>query len=398
MAVLAECPQCHKKQATKNKLCLCGEDLDKAKKSKRVKYWINYRDPEGKQCRQSVGSFEALDGYSITDAQDALAKRTVQKKENRLFDIKAECKMTFKQLTDWYLSLEKIKVLAYYPTLKICLDTFNSEFGSWVVSQIKPMNLENYQVKRKAHGKADHTVDIEIGCAKAMINKAFDNDLVGGDTLKTFKRVKKLLKKNSNARKNIVSPEQFKKLFDALPYHTKAIFTTAYYTGMRRGEILSLTWDKVNFEKRLIELEATDTKDKEPRTIPICDELYLLLKRTPKALHDDHVFLFKGKQIKDIRTGLKRACRDAGIVYGRCYKGGFVFHDTRHTFNTYMRKAGVPESVIMGITGHSTREMFDRYDTIDAEDKRQAVTRLEVYLRNLSENVDQSVDQVQNLR
>ena len=45
-----------------------------------------------------------------------------------------------------------------------------------------------------------------------------------------------------------------------------------------------------------------------------------------------------------------------------------------------MRKAGVPESVIMEITGHSTREMFDRYNTIDEDDTRKAVDQLEVYL------------------
>ena len=70
--------------------------------------------------------------------------------------------------------------------------------------------------------------------------------------------------------------------------------------------------------------------------------------------------MFKGKPVKDIRTSLYRACKDVGIQAGRGDRNGFVFHDLRHTFNTYMSKAGVSESVIMGITGHSTREMFDR--------------------------------------
>jgi len=45
-----------------------------------------------------------------------------------------------------------------------------------------------------------------------------------------------------------------------------------------------------------------------------------------------------------------------------------------------MRKAGVPESVIMKITGHSTREMFLRYDSVDKDDKMQAVNKLDAYL------------------
>jgi hypothetical protein len=48
-----------------------------------------------------------------------------------------------------------------------------------------------------------------------------------------------------------------------------------------------------------------------------------------------------------------------------------------------MRKAGVPESVIMKITGHSTREMFDRYNTVDEEDARDAVGKLHYYLASV---------------
>lgn len=59
----------------------------------------------------------------------------------------------------------------------------------------------------------------------------------------------------------------------------------------------------------------------------------------------------------------------------------------RHTFNTNMRKAGFAESVIMAITGHSTREMFDQYNVIDEEDRVDAVNRLEVFFQNVTQNV-----------
>jgi hypothetical protein len=52
-------------------------------------------------------------------------------------------------LTDWYLDLKKAKTLASYPTLKILLSQFNSEFRSKVLGKIKLEDLENYQVKRK---------------------------------------------------------------------------------------------------------------------------------------------------------------------------------------------------------------------------------------------------------
>lgn len=81
MAILAECPTCRRKQATKNKVCKCGESLDKAKKSRKVRYWITYRLPGGKQRKEAVASFADLNPYSIEDARTAEAKRRVHKKK-----------------------------------------------------------------------------------------------------------------------------------------------------------------------------------------------------------------------------------------------------------------------------------------------------------------------------
>jgi len=384
MAILAECPGCHKKQSVSNRLCDCGEDLVKAKKSKRVRFWINYRIPGGKQKRESVG-------YSIEEAKDADGKRRSQKRENRIFDIKPDAKMSFYELTKWYLNLESVKALARYPILKINLNSFNAVFGDNIVNTLKPVDLENYQVKRKAQGQADSYIDQQIAMARAMINKAFDNDIVSGDIIKIFKRVKKLLKGDSNARDRVLSSDEFNRLMEALPSHTRAVVATGYYGGMRKGEVLNLTWSHIDMKNRIIKLEASETKDREARKIPICDGLYDILLSIPKAIHDDHVFLFKGKPIKDFRTALRRACRDAGIPYGRRTKDGFVFHDTRHCFNTNMRRSGVPESVIMKITGHSTREMFLRYDTVDSSDIRKAVDQMEGFLKSVDQNVDQGI-------
>jgi integrase len=126
-----------------------------------------------------------------------------------------------------------------------------------------------------------------------------------------------------------------------------------------------------------------------------------LPNRIQKTNDDTHVFQYKEKSLEgDIRNSLKKACKAAGIIYGRFEKGGFIFHDLRHTFNTNMRKSGVAESVIMEITGHSSRSMFDRYNTIDEDDTRKAVEQLQTFLKSVvdqddsqSANVDQTVDQ-----
>ncbi len=64
----------------------------------------------------------------------------------------------------------------------------------------------------------------------------------------------------------------------------------------------------------------------------------------------------------------------------------FRFHDLRHTFNTNMRKAGVNQSVIMRLTGHKTLSMFQRYNTVDLADAKEAYHKLEEMLRQGQEH------------
>jgi len=356
------------------------------KRSKKVRYWIVYRVPGGKQRWEPVG-------YSVEEARDAEGKRRGQKRENRIFDIKPEAKMTYNELAGWFLDLEKVKTKAYYPTLKYNLASFNAEFGNVIVNQIKPADLENYQAKQKAAGYSDSYVDQQIGAARTMIYKAFDNDLVGGDLLKVFRKAKKLLKRESNRRDKVLSyPDEYERLIAALPYHTKPIVEMAFWTGMRRGEIVSLTWDKVDLEKRMIRLGAKDTKEGRAKRVPISHTLQAVLMYLPTRLRgsdtDNHVFQYRGEPIKgDIRKSLENACMEANIPYGRFEQGGFIFHDLRHTFTTIARRAGIPRNVIMTITGHTANDMNFRYDMVDEDDLLKAIDQIENYLANVSKNV-----------
>jgi integrase len=377
MAVLMECPICHTKQAPTNKRCSkCTEDLEKAKRRQAgnvVRYWIRNR-LKGKQVAEYIG-------LSLSEARDADGERKAQKRRDPHFKPKSDHRITFNGLTDWYLKLESVRALASYEIIKIRLAVFNEAFGETAISDLKLSDLENYQIQRLKAGKAPATVDHEIKKMQTVVLKAFNDERISGDVLRIFKRCKPTLKKGSDVRTRILSAGEFEAIMANLPRQVKAIFAIGYFTGMRRSEILGLTWDKIDKKSRTINLAAADTKDKQARVIPICDELWAILKEIPQNIHEPHLFQYRGKPISDIRDSLRPACKAAGVVYGRFQKDGFIFHDLRHTFNTNMRKAGVAESVIMAITGHSTREMFDRYNVVDLDDTRKAVHQLEGHLK-----------------
>ncbi len=391
MAILAECPVCHRKQAVKNRLCSCGEDLVKAKRSKRVKYWITYRLPDGKQKRESVDAYADLNGYSIEDANKALSKRVVQKAEKRLMDVKPEFKTTFGKLSEWYLDLVSVKALASYKTIKGKLEKFNQEFGNTIVGTIKLADLENRRARLRKGGLKPKTIDDDINYVKTMVIKAFDNDLVGGDLLKAFKRLKPLLKGHANARNRVLTKAEYEALLAQSPKHLKDLLVTGYWTGMRKGEIINLLWDRIDLKGNFIHLEASDTKEGKAKSVPIGEELYKVLSKLPRPILGGHVFLYNSKPIRNrFETALKRACGKAGIVWGREVKGGFVFHDLRHTFVTNMRKAGVDRDVRAAIVGHAIKDMQGRYDEVDDQDKLAAIRQLESYRFT---SVDQTVDQ-----
>ena len=249
------------------------------------------------------------------------------------------------------------------------------------MSDILPADLENLQAKRTAQGLKPKTIDDEINYAKTMVIKGFDNDKIGGDALRAFRRVKKLLKGHANARDRYVTIDEFNRILEALSMrHLKNILTVGYWSGMRKGEITKLTWDRVDLKGRMIRLEAEDTKEGKAKSIPMADAVYQVIKSIPRSIHDLHVFLYFSKPItRNFTQGLKSACKKAGITWGRDVRGGFIFHDLRHTFVTDMRRAGVDRTVRMAITGHAIHDMDQRYDVVEDSDKFEAIRRLESY-------------------
>jgi len=156
---------------------------------------------------------------------------------------------------------------------------------------------------------------------------------------------------------------------------------------MRSGEILKLTWDKVDLENRIIALTEKDTKEKRAKRIPISKALRFELMQLEGRGTNQYVFTYAGHRVKDISDGLKRACAKCKIKYGREVKGGFIFHDLRHSFITNCRRAEIDRNVRYAITGHSnSRDMNTRYDVVNDQDLLNAIDQYEVYLQKFSES------------
>ena len=191
----------------------------------------------------------------------------------------------------------------------------------------------------------------------------------------------------NNVRKGFFEDAAFTAIRRALPDEIKPLVTFAFYTGCRKGEILSLKWEQVDLAERVIRLEPGTTKNDEGRTIFMAPELYetLVIQKEMRDLHFPEcswVFSRAGEPIKDFRTAWESACKAAGLVttVGDTEKPQKLFHDLRRTGVRNLVRAGVPERVAMMISGHKTRAVFDRYNIVSESDLKDAARRQGEYV------------------
>ncbi|MEK7852047.1 MAG: site-specific integrase, partial [Deltaproteobacteria bacterium] len=167
-------------------------------------------------------------------------------------------------------------------------------------------------------------------------------------------------------------------LRNALPSYLKPVITMAYYTGMRKAEILGLQWTQVNLIDGKITLKAQDTKNGESR-VNFMKEEFLETIRFQRFLRDSKYpecpwvfFGERGERIKDFRGSFDKALKEAGLE-------GRLFHDFRRTGVRNLVRAGVPERVDMLISGHKTRSIFERYNIVNEADLEMASRKVSRY-------------------
>jgi integrase len=123
--------------------------------------------------------------------------------------------------------------------------------------------------------------------------------------------------KEDNRRDRILTAEEFERLVEALPKHILPLVDLGCYTGMRQGEILQLTREKVNMQEGFINLEAKGTKTSGPRRVYFDDLLWNIFRKQNmvRNLRTDCVFTYGGRPIKDIQDGFKNAFRLLSSIF-----------------------------------------------------------------------------------
>lgn len=123
--------------------------------------------------------------------------------------------------------------------------------------------------------------------------------------------------------------------------------------GTRAGAILSLTWDRVDFDNGLIHYGMRSER-KRAAVVPFGGALRTALERAMKSAVTDRVIEFNGVPVQSIRTGFASACRRAGLA-------NVTPHTLRHAAATWAAMAGADPFQLAAFLGHSRASTTERY-------------------------------------
>lgn len=163
------------------------------------------------------------------------------------------------------------------------------------------------------------------------------------------------------------------KIIDRAAAHLQPIIYTALYTGMRRGNILRLKWEELDFANKLINIKVKDrTKDGGKNlSIPMIDKLARILDEQPRI--NEYVFNYQGHPIESIKRSWHTifynpdgTLRDSSLPYTN-------FHTLRHTAATWILKATGNLKITQEILGHANISTTMKYAHVLGEEKRTAL-------------------------
>jgi integrase len=252
------------------------------------------------------------------------------------------------------------------------------------LGDIKAAKLSTAQVQQYVRDRAKHvkasTVNRELGLLRRAFQLGYQQDPPLVARVPHFSKLPE-----GEPRKGFLKPEMYRKLLLELPDHLRLLFVIAYHVGLRRGALLRIKWSQVDREQSCIWMEGRKANRKpEPVAVPIYGDMAKFLDLQPRQ--SEYLFARGARPIKDFRESWDQACERAEIP-------DLLFHDLRRTAVRNLRRAGVPESVIMKITGHRTRTMFERYNITDQTDTQEAGRRAEEFLAKEHGNLAQITSQ-----
>lgn len=264
------------------------------------------------------------------------------------------------------------------------------DFGASRLGEIRPRDLQELVDRLAVAGAGASTITTTITPLRAIYRRAVNRGVVDRNPTHGLE-----LPALRRGVRRFASREQAEALLAALGPSDRALWATALYAGLRRGELVALRWDDVDLAVGVIHVrrgwdsvegEVAPKSRQGRRKVPVPGILrdYLLEHRTASG-EELHVF---GGDLPRVRRRAEVAAerwRDHGLE-------PITFHAARHSYASFMIAAGVNPKAVSTFMGHANIAItFDLYGHLMPGSEGEAAGALELYL---AEQVVRAADPV----
>jgi integrase len=342
-----------------------------SKTLKRVVYYARVIDEKGK--RHIVGPSHTSSKL-VKEYED---KKKKEFAERKMFPERFPESVKFRDFVPEYLQKHALKKRSLRDYISISKKLIEF-FGEYFFDQITRYHVETYQSTR-FEKVGVYMRNREINILKGVFTKAIDWGFLFKNPVKGIKLEKE------KPRFRFLTEVERERIIDACGKERKALYLRSMviidlFTGLRKEELLNLTWRAVDLEKDILCVE--DGKGGEQRRIPINPTAKSEFLRLADKRHGDHVFHDRyGRPFKDIKKSFHSAVERAGLVDVR-------FHDLRRTFATMCIFKNISPKTLMKWMGHKSIETTMKYYVVSPEEYEvEAIKRLDGNYRATGELV-----------
>jgi integrase len=269
------------------------------------------------------------------------------------------------------------------------------------IAELTSFQLEQWRTKRRKAGRLDTTINRDLDALRGVLSKAVEWGLIAEHPMRGVrgakvdaigrlrylsgaeeKRLRAALKARDEARcdgRARFNAWRSARGYKTLPAHTTypdhihPLTLLALNTGLRRGELLGLTWGDVDLVQCRVTVRGASAKSGLTRHVPLNSEAIDVLKAwRPNAHYGATDLVFpgpKGKPMFSLKTAWQKVATAAKLE-------NFTFHDLRHTFASKLVQAGVDLNTVRELLGHADIKMTLRYSHLAPEHKAAAVAKL----------------------
>jgi len=262
--------------------------------------------------------------------------------------------------------------LRVYPTL--------ADVASYRVRRAHVQDLVDQLV---AKGVAPATINTTVGALGAIYAGAVHRDELDISPTAGVK-----VPAARNGRERFATPDEAARFLAAVPERDRAVWATAMYAGLRRGELMALRWTDIDLRAGTIDVArswdlgeqcAADTKNRNRRRAPIIATLreHLAVERLCQPHGVELCFgLAAGRQFR-----VDRLQERSDIAWEAACQTRLTLHDCRHGFASFAIAAGVNAKALSSYMGHSSVAItLDRYGHLMPGNEAEAAVLLDAYL------------------